>query len=218
MRRYSFYGVPALLFYEVIMARAGMTAIIQDLRDMTEAGAADWTTTGGTFFADDMLQTILDRHVESFVFRGMESEEPVKISDGTFQWSVYELEGLEHIEASTGGTAIFYIQENTGGTVAAASYSMDYRRGVMTLTTPLTLATPYFATGYSYDLNGAAADVWRTKANHAASSFKWSTDNHSVDKTSVYKQYMQMADYYLGLSNEGGGGSGDMTRKDTDQC
>jgi hypothetical protein len=200
------------------MARTGMTAIIQDLRDMTEAGAADWTTTGGTFFADDMLQNILDRHAEPFVYIGLEPEDPVKISDGTFRWSVYELEDLENIEASTGGTAIFYVQDYLGGTVASANYSMDYRRGVMTLTTPSALATPYFATGYSYDLNGAAADVWRTKANHASASFDFSTDNHSIKRSQLFDNYMKMADYYRSLSEEGGGGSSDMTRKDTDTC
>jgi hypothetical protein len=195
-----------------------MANIISDLRGMTEAGTADWTAGTVSFFSDDMLQVILDRHVEPFVFRYMEPESPYKVSDGTYRWSVYELEDLENIEASTGGTAIFYVQDNTGGTIAAADYSMDYRRGLMTLTTPANISTPYFATGYSYDLNGAAADVWRTKANHASVSFDFSTDNHSIKRSQLFANYMQMADYYRGLSNEAAGGFGEMTRKDTERC
>jgi hypothetical protein len=198
--------------------RSGMAEIINDLRIITEAGRNDWTVETITYFSDDFLQTVLDNHAEPFVYEGMEPQPAVKISDGTFRWSVYKLDELEHIEASTGGTAIFYVQDYMGGTISSSAYTMDYRRGWMTLTIPFNLATPYFATGYAYDINAAASDVWRLKANHAAASFKFSTDNHTVDKTSLYKQYMAMADYYASLSEDNAGGHGEMEREDTETC
>lgn len=198
------------------MARTGLVDIRNDLRGMTEAGTADWTAGTIVYFSDEMLDVILDRHSDEFVYTGMEAEEPRRVSDGTWRWSVYEIEDTANIETSTGGTAVFYVQDNLGGTLAASAYTMDYRNGLMTLVTPLTQALPYFATGYSYDLNAAAAEIWRTKANHAANSFDFSTDNHTVNRSQVYKQYMAMADYYSSLSAESSGGSEQMEREDTD--
>lgn len=198
-------------------ARIGMTDIIADLRGITEAGTADWTAGTVAYFSDDMLQSILDRYKEPFVYKGMEAEQPIRTSTG-WLWSLYEIEDTQHIEESTGGTAVFYIQDNIGGTLAANAYSMDYRNGLMTLITPVAIATPYFATGYSYDINAAAADVWQTKANHASASFDFSTDNHTVNRSKVFENYQKMANYYRSLSKEGAGGSLEMTRKDTEQC
>lgn len=196
-------------------ARTGMTDIIADLRGLTEAGTADWTAGTVAFFSDDMLQTILDRYKEPFTYKGMETEQPVKTATG-WLWSLYEIEDTENIEASTGGTAVFYVQDNVGGTLAANAYTMDYRNGILALITPVSIATPYFATGYSYDINAAAADVWQTKANHVSANFDFSTDNHSIKRSQLFDNYTKMANYYRSLSKEGAGGSLELKRKDTE--
>jgi hypothetical protein len=52
-------------------------------------------------------------------------------------------------------------------------------------------------TGSSYDLQSAAADVWRRKASHVApTSFDFSTDNHSVSRSQVYQHCLEMAEFY----------------------
>jgi hypothetical protein len=194
------------------MARTGLADIRNDLRGMTAAGTADWTSgTALTYFDDDMLDSILDRHYEAFVFEGMEAEEPYKLADGTFEWTVYETPH-QNIEADTA----FYIQDQSGGTVAAADYDVDYRLGYVTFNAN-TLGKPYYATGYAYDINAAAADIWELKANHVANAFDFSTDNHNLSRSQIYKQYMERMNYYRGKS-DGGSGGGQMVREDTDAC
>ena len=203
------------VLYEVIMARTGMGYLRDDLRAMTAAGTADYTAGTLTYFSDDYLDVVLDKHVEPFVYECMEAEHPNVVSPGTYQWTVYEIEDRHNIEQTTGGTAIFYIQDQTAAVVATANYSVDYRNGIVTFTAD-TQGVPYFVTGYAYDLNGAASDIWRMKANNAANSFDFSTDNHSIKRSQVHAQYMAMSDYYRSLSKSGAGGHGCMVRSDTD--
>ncbi len=199
------------------MTRTGLAYLRDDLRGLCEAGTAEWTLGTITYFSDEQLDIILDKHAEAFTYQGMEAEDAQRQTDGTYKWSVYEVEDAEYIEQSTGGTAVFVIQDNLGAVLPAASYTMDYRRGYMTLVTPVSIATPYYATGTAYDINGAAADIWQMKANHVANSFDFSTDNHSINRSQVYKQFMAQAAYYRSMSAEASGGSGDMKRKDTDK-
>ena len=196
------------------MARTTMDEIREDLRGITEAGNNDWTTGVTTYFSDYVLDNILDKYASKFVYSGLKLDDPHKLSDGTFSYTVYSL-GFGNVEQSTGGTAVFYLQDNTGGTVAAADYSVDYRNGIVTFTAD-TDGAAYFATGTYYDINAAAAEIWRLKAVHASNSFDFSTDNHSVKRSQVYQQYMEMANYYRGLSSASSGGRGIMVREDTD--
>ena len=58
------------------MARAGLSDIRDELRGMTAAGTADWTQgTALTYFSDEMLDDILDRHSYTFTYEQMEAEE-----------------------------------------------------------------------------------------------------------------------------------------------
>ena len=78
------------------------------------------------------------------------------------------------------GTAVFTVQQYNGGT--APAYTADYNTGVITFTAD-TEGTAYMLTARSYDVNAAAAEVWRNKAANAAKYFDFSTDNHSVKKS-----------------------------------
>jgi hypothetical protein len=134
---------------------------------------------------------------------------------GTASWTRYEIEGKKYIEKSTGGTAIFYIQDTNYAIVAAASYSVNYDIGIVTFATN-TVGVSYFATGVCYDINGAAADIWTQKANTVSAQFDFSTDNHSIKRSQVYQVYLKQAEYYRGFSKHGAGGNGSMRREDTD--
>jgi hypothetical protein len=58
-------------------------------------------------------------------------------------------------------------------------------------------------TGRSYDIYAAAADIWRRKAAHyASSSFDFSTDNHSIKRSQVYKHCLEMAEHYESMSSD----------------
>jgi len=199
------------------MARSGLSYLRDDLRQLTDAGLSDWTVGAVSYFNSDMLDTILDKHAEPFSFELMDSLKPDMASSGAYSWTRYQINGAENIEQTTGGTAIFIIQDQSGAVIPSSSYSVNYRTGLVTFTAD-TQGAPYYATGWSYDINGAAADIWRMKANHAANSFDFTTDNHSIKRSQVYQQYMKQADFYQAKSWKGGAGKGAMVREDTDAC
>lgn len=177
--------------------RSGMSEIINDLRVITEAGSSEWTLGNLTFWDDTQLQNILDKHREDFTFQPLE-EHPVYSTGGTLIYREYEVE-YKNIEQTTGGTAIFYIQDGNFDTAGTATWTADYRRGRITFTDNQA-GLSFYATGRAYDLNSAAAEVWRIKANHYATNFDFSTDNHNVKKSQVYDHCIERAEYYEGLS------------------
>jgi hypothetical protein len=193
-----------------------MVNLTARLRAMTAAGTADFTAGTVSYFTDDVLQSILDRHCESFVFEAMEAEDPTVGAGSTYTWTVYDIEHT-NIEESTGGTSIFWIQDNQLATVAAADYSVDYENGIVTFDADTAGAT-YYANGTSYDLNGAAADIWELKAMNVAKMVNFSTDGHRMDMGTLKKDYMDIAKDYRAKSWSGSGGGGEMTRRDTDAC
>lgn len=182
-------------------ARAGMSQLIADLRVLTEAGTAEWTLGTITFWDDDQMQNILDKHVVDFVFSPMESLTTYN-TDGSLLYNDYKV-NFENIEQTTGGTAIFYIQNGNFENVGTALYNADYRKGKFTFPTNTQGTTSFYATGRSYDLNASAAEIWRIKANHASTSFDFSADNTSVKKSQVYEHYKERAEYFESLSSNG---------------
>jgi hypothetical protein len=175
-------------------ARTGMASIITELRGLCEAGTADYTVTSSTFWSDDQLQDILDIHRNDIIFEPLTAY-PNVVSAGTNSWFDYR-SSYNYYEATTGGTAIFYLQNAQGSIQGTSLYTADYRRGQFIFAADQR-GTTYYLTGRSYDLDAAAADVWRRKAAHVApTAFNFSTDNHSVSREAVYQHSLQMAEYF----------------------
>ena len=171
------------------MARTGMTNLISLLRDYGVAGTSDYTLGTVSYWADDQLQTVLDRHKMTV---SREQLQTVKsYNAGTLQYKEYRSQ-YGNYEETSGGTAIFEIEDSVGSTIGTANWSMDYVNGILTFAAD-TAGTPYYLSGYSYDVHAAAADVWRTKAGHHSTSFDFSTDNMSVKRGQLIKNDMDMA-------------------------
>ena len=180
------------------MARTGMTALIEELRGLAEAGTAEYTVGATLYWSDNALQDVLDLNRRDIVFAPLAAF-PRIISGGTLQYYEYR-SAYNFLEATTGGTAIFYIQDSTGATAGTALWNADYRRGVVTFVSDVQ-GTAFYLTGRSYDLNGAAAAIWRKKAAHyAPTSFNFSTDNHSINREQVYEHCKEMASQFDGQS------------------
>ena len=180
------------------MARTGMTALLEEVRGMCEAGTAEYTVGTTSYWSDNALQDILDVNRRDIVFAPL-AVLPVTTSGGTLVYKEYR-SPYDFLEATSGGTDILYLQDSTGATAGTALWSADYRRGVFTFASN-TAGTTFYLTGRSYDLKAAAADVWRRKAAHyAPTSFNFSTDNHSISREQVYDHCLQMANYYDGIS------------------
>lgn len=176
-------------------ARTGLAAIISTLRGMTNAGTADYTIAGMNWWSDDQLQEVLDRNRVDIVRCEMVST-PNYDGAGEYVYKEYRL-GWQNVES---GTAVFELQDSLGNAVGTANYSVDYIRGIVTFLVDQG-GSVYYWTGRSYDLNGAAADVWRRKAAHAAGvAISWSTDNMRIDKGKLVESALKMAEYYNGLS------------------
>lgn len=184
------------------MARSGMADLITELRGLSEAGTADYNIVGSagtTYYWDDnQLQNILDVHRLDVVFEQLQIF-PNQVAGGSLSYTDYRSR-YGYYEQTTGGSAIFYVQDSTGANIGTANYTPDYRRGVLTFGTDQR-GTVYYLTGRSYDLNASAADVWRRKAAHIApTSFDFSTDNHSISRSQVYQHCLDMARFFEGKS------------------
>lgn len=185
------------------MSRSTLSELRSVLRGMTEAGTADYTivSSGGTasYWDDDQLDIVLDRHREDVINEPL-TPCPIVGSGGTSLYYEYRA-GHGNLEQTSGGTAVFWVQDSTYATAGTADYSMDYLRGVVTFDDDQGGSTFYY-NARSYDLNAAAADIWRRKAAHAASGFSFSTDNHKVDRNQVYKHYTEMAEMYEAMGEQ----------------
>ena len=166
---------------------------------MTEAGIAEYTINSTDYWSDNQLQDILDINREDVIFEQL-SMYPVQISAGSSSYQDYR-SGYDFLEATTGGTAILYLQDSTGATIGTANYTTDERRGQFQFSSDQA-GSVYYMTGRSYDLQSAAAMIWRRKAAHyAPTSFDFSTDNHSISRSQVYKHCLEMASFF---ENQGG--------------
>ena len=180
-------------------ARTGMADIITELRGMTEAGTADYTVTSSTYWSDNQLQDILDVNREDVIFEQL-SMYPVQIAAGSISYLDYR-SSYGYLEATTGGSTILYLQDSTGASIGTANYTTDERRGQFQFSSDQS-GSVYYMTGRSYDLNSAAAQIWRKKAAHyALTSFDFSTDNHTISRSQVYKHSLEMAEFF---ENQGG--------------
>jgi hypothetical protein len=182
------------------MARSGMTALIEELRGLTEAGTADYTIGTTVAWSDNALQDVIDLHRNDLRFYPL-LPYPNQVQGGSLQYFEYRSEH-GYLEATSGGTSILYLQDSTGATLGTALWGADYRRGVFTFVSDAK-GTAVYLTGHSYDINAAAADVWRRKAAHyAPSSFDFSTDNHSISRSQVYDHARNMITFFEGISGD----------------
>lgn len=174
--------------------RTGMQTLIDTVRGYSNAGTAEWKNDGVTYWDAEEIQKVLDRHRQDVIHGQLEAIQ--SYSGGSIIYKEYHT-GYGDIES---GTAVFKI-ENAAGTVGG--WTMDYARGVATFATDQA-GSAYYWTGSHYDLNAAAADIWRIKAANVAHLFDFTTDGHSIKRGDRRKEYLAMADYYMGLSTTEG--------------
>jgi hypothetical protein len=179
------------------MARTGMTTLIDTLRGYTDAGTADYTVGTLTYWSDDEIQRALDRR-RTDNYRIPIYPQSEYTGGGTIEYKKYYI-GVENWEETSGGTAIFTIEDNDGDKIGTANWSADYTRGFITFTANQG-GTAYYVTGSNYDLNGAAADIWNSKAAHYARAVNFSTDNHSISRGDLIKNALTMSNYYRNQS------------------
>lgn len=188
--------------------RDGMQTLIDTVRAYANAGTAEWTIESESsyraYWDDSEIQRVLDRHRADIVHYEMD---PIQsYSAGSVVYLSYDL-GYGSIES---GTAVFKI-EDVDGTISG--WTMDYTRGLATFATD-TKGSTYYWTGSTYDLYGAAADIWMIKAANVAKMFDFSTDGHSIKRSDLRRSYLDMAAYYKNMSPGGAVQSVKIVRSD----
>ena len=180
-------------------ARSGMVSLIDRLRGMTAAGTADWSLGTATFWDDDHMQEVLDEYRTDF-YRAELVPVPVTVSGasaaggpGTAVYRRYDVP-YQNLETIASGTPIFDLSYSFGGTVTEAG-TIDYMKGVITFNNDQR-GTAFFLSGRSYDVNAAAADVWRKKAAHYAEAYDIKTGDKDLKRSDLIKHCLEMAERF----------------------
>jgi hypothetical protein len=175
-------------------ARSGMTDLITNLRGMTEAGTADYTSGVSTFWSDDQVQMILDRHksIVDFAQMGIVYQR----TGQTWMTKIYDA-GQPNWEQP------LVVKDAYGTVIGTALYTVDYDQGRVIFANDTGMAL-YNVSGTIYNLYGAAAEIWRMKAAHYAGAYDLSTDNHSLKRSQLMAQANAMAVQYGVMANPGG--------------
>lgn len=161
-----------------------MASRIADLRNLANAGTADYTLAGVSYWSDAQLQDILDANQTKIRHAEMQAQESYA-SGGSVTYKEYLTYARDWELSPT-------IQDGEGTTIAGTAYAFDPINGVVTFTADTAGATRYI-TGKVYDMNGAAAQVWRRKAAYYANAYDISTDNHSLKRSQLVAQCNMMA-------------------------
>ena len=168
--------------------------MIDTVRGYANAATDEWTSETDSslveYWSDEEIQRVLDRHKSEYIHALMDVQPTY--SGGSTVYTQYKL-GAVNVES---GTAVFKI-EDTSGTVTG--YTVDYARGIATFTSDQS-GKSYYWSGYSYDLDAAAADIWRIKASRVAGLVDFSTDGHSIKRSQQARAYLDMANYYQNRS------------------
>jgi len=175
------------------MARSTMADLITQVRGMSNAGTADYTVNGSSYWTDDQVQEVMERYRVD-IHRVEMQAIPKHTGESELEWYEYH-SGYSHLEQTDAGTAVFVIENTQGDDQGTAAWSADYNRGVVTFVSD-TGGSAYFLTGRTYDLNRAAADMWRMKAAHYANAYDFETDNHNMKRSQMITNAFRMAETY----------------------
>ena len=168
--------------------------MIDTVRGFADADPEEQTVESGssivTYWSDEEIQRVLDRHKREYIHALLDAQPTYE--SGSIIYTQYKL-GATNVES---GTADFKI-EDTAGTVTG--YTVDYTRGIATFTSDQSGKSFYWS-GFAYDLDAAAADIWRIKASRVAGLVDFSTDGHSIKRSQQARAYLDMANYYQNRS------------------
>lgn len=166
------------------MARDGMTNLILRLRVMVDDVAA-------SIFTDNQLQTALDLRKQR-IYKERLQYETTAIAAGSVEYKLYHSH-FDNFEE--GGTVYFQVCDSAGLQRGTADYNVDYANGLVTMNDDQH-GTALYLSGWSYDLNSAAAGCWGERMAKVVTSYDVSLDGHSLSRSQLMAQCKQMSDYY----------------------
>ena len=171
--------------------RAGMQNLIDRVRVLTGAGAAEYTIGDRTYWTDSHLQDVLDSNARYVVDLPL-AWQPQQIS-GTVTWLTACTPYRDFEEAP--GTAVnsrFVIRDGAGSAIGTALYTPNYRSGEISFGTINQGGTAYYLTAYTYDVHAAAADVWLDRLAHFQDWYDFAADNQDFTRSQAWDHAMAM--------------------------
>jgi hypothetical protein len=179
-------------------ARAGMATLIALVRAAANAGTADYSIAGTTYWSDDQIQAELDRTQRLYQFVEMDFA-PLYV-DGVWEYKDYLLPDAlgTYLEQGHSADSGWVIRDSHGGSVDSTTYTVDYEAGRISFAADRR-GSVMFVDARAYNMNRAAAYLWRKKASHTK-NVDWKSDNTEVKKSGEYTQALEMARYYDSLA------------------
>ena len=177
--------------------RSGMSAVVEELRQKTEAGNDDYEIAEKSYWSDNDLEAVLDGQRNyhagiSLVAKGVPVENDTQYYRYEFPPEFSQLA----VEGTAEGTAYFNVLLSTGAAVAAGGtpdWTFSPSDKAITFDRD-TEGTAYYWSGYSYNINEAAREVWTKKAAHAWTAINFAADGARFDREALHKHCLTMAD------------------------
>lgn len=169
--------------------RAGMINLINHVRRLTSANTAEYTVDGIAYWADSHLQDVLDEHADYLIDYPLQWQASINTS-GVPAYKIAQ-SAYGYLEGLSSGTARFYINTAAGSVVGTANYSVDYSQGRVSFTSDQG-GTAYYLSGYSYDVYGAAADVWQQRLANFSDWYDFQADNQTFTRSQAFDHAQAM--------------------------
>lgn len=177
--------------------RAGMANLLLRLRSLTDAGQTDYVVDGVTYFTDQQLQDELDAVVQ--VYREWRLDPLPQHNGSAYIYKEFSVPAviplaLEEDGAGTGGWAVR--DGNGNAKTITTDYTVNYRNGVITFVADQ-VANPNFTLDCrAYDLNQAAAAIWRQKGAFEYRAMDWSSNSVSFKSSQRYEHCLERAQFF----------------------
>ena len=179
------------------MARTGVEPVIKQLRVMTNAGTADFSVAGQQYWSDDDLEETLDSH-RIDIFREPLVQIITHNNAGSAEYFDYFFHWSSPEQATSGtvnGQVIWEVENSAGSVIGTANYTVNYEAQHIRFTNSQA-GTNYLLNYRYFNVNRAAANIWRRKASIFAERFDVATDNHKLTRSQLIKHCLDMAKQY----------------------
>lgn len=174
-------------------ARAGMVALIAELRSMTDTASAETTVNGTAYWTDDQLQDILDE-IGSDVVDDRLIPAPLYYN-GVYEYRRYYLrQGLPLWFEGAATSGAFEVVDSLG-VAPAFVYTFNSKRRLIEFAEN-TLGKDYFLRARAFNLYAAAAEVWLQKASHRTALVDFKAGNNQIYEDQEWQHCMKMHSFY----------------------
>jgi len=166
-----------------------MSDLILRVRALTKARTDEYDVDVESWWTDQRVQDTLDSNSTFVIDHGL-AWQPQSIGGGTVEYHIAQA-GYRDWEQMASGTTRWVIRDGPGAVQGTAGYTVDYRAGRITFTADQG-GTAYYLTGYSYDVYGAAADIWAERLANFSAWYRFSADGQSFDRQQAWEHAQEM--------------------------